>query len=133
MGGGGRGGRFNNSGDRDNRSFNRVPRFEKMNNSQPLDGPEIDTWTNETAETNTSKDTDWDNWNESWVNEEDQWTGTLEDTKVFTPSQMKMTEPDPVINEPPSSLGQRLDVGSLFSESANFSEAPDYSQPSGDA
>lgn len=28
-----------------------------MNNSQPMDGPEIDTWTNETAETNTNKDT----------------------------------------------------------------------------
>lgn len=39
------------------RSYNRVPRFEKMNNAQAMDGPEIDTWTNETAETNTNKDT----------------------------------------------------------------------------
>ncbi|XP_055868175.1 protein lingerer isoform X2 [Biomphalaria glabrata] len=131
-GGGGRG-RFNNSSDRDNRSFNRVPRFEKANHSQPLEGPEIDTWTNETAETNTNKDTDWDNWNDTWVNEEDQWTGTLEETKVFTPSQMKIPEPDPVISEPPSSLGQRLDVGSLFIESAKYSKAPDYTKPSSDA
>ncbi|CAL1527721.1 unnamed protein product [Lymnaea stagnalis] len=115
------------------RSFNRVPRFEK-NNSQPIEGPEIDTWTNETAETNTSKDTDWDNWNnDTWVNEDDQWTGTLEETKVFTPSQMKIPEPEPVMSEPPSSLGQRLDVGSLFIESAKFSKAPDYSKPTGDA
>lgn len=28
-----------------------------MNNPQNMDGPEIDTWTNETAEKNTSKDT----------------------------------------------------------------------------
>ncbi|KAH9500843.1 hypothetical protein Btru_073146 [Bulinus truncatus] len=131
-GGGGRG-RFNNSSDRDNRSFNRVPRFEKANHTQPLEGPEIDTWTNETAETNTNKDTDWDNWNDTWVNEEDQWTGTLEETKVFTPSQMKIPDPDPVISEPPSSLGQRLDVGSLFIESAKYSKAPDYSKPSSDA
>ncbi|GFO10072.1 ubiquitin-associated protein 2 [Plakobranchus ocellatus] len=133
-GGGGRG-RFANSSDREgNRSFNRVPRFEKMNNSQLNDGPEIDTWTNETAETKAiSKDTDWDNWNDSWVNEEDQWTGTLDETKVFTPSTMKLPEAEPVIPEPPSSLGQRLDVGSLFIESAKFSKAPDYSKPSGDA
>ena len=40
------------------RSFNRAPRYEKLNNTQPLDGPEIDTWTNETAaDTNASKDT----------------------------------------------------------------------------
>ncbi|XP_059165649.1 protein lingerer-like isoform X3 [Physella acuta] len=127
-GGGGRG-RFNNSGDRDTRNFTRVPRFEKINNSQPMEGPEIDTWTNETAENNTN----WDNWNDTWVTEEDQWTGTLEETKVFTPSQMKIPDPDPVITEPPSSLGQRLDVGSLFIESAKFSKAPDYSKPSGDA
>uniref|UniRef100_A0A0B7BCL0 UBA domain-containing protein n=1 Tax=Arion vulgaris TaxID=1028688 RepID=A0A0B7BCL0_9EUPU len=130
--GGGRG-RFNNSGDRDSRSYNRVPRYEKKINTQPMDGPEIDTWTNETAETNTSKDTDWDNWNDTWVNEEDQWTGSLEDTKVFTPSQMKVPEPEPVISEPPSSRGQRVDVGSLFIESAKFAKAPDYSKPSGDA
>ncbi|GFS00400.1 ubiquitin-associated protein 2, partial [Elysia marginata] len=134
-GGGGGRGRFSNSNDRDgNRSYNRVPRFEKMNNSQHIDGPEIDTWTNETAETKTvNKDTDWNNWNDTWVNEEDQWTGTLDETKVFTPSTMKIPEPEPVISEPPSSLGQRLDVGSLFIESAKFSKAPDYSKPSGDA
>uniref|UniRef100_A0A0B7BEZ7 UBA domain-containing protein n=1 Tax=Arion vulgaris TaxID=1028688 RepID=A0A0B7BEZ7_9EUPU len=128
--GGGRG-RFNNS-DKDSRNYNRVPRFERMNNPPPLDGPEIDTWTNETAETNTSKDTDWDNWSEIWVNEEDQWTGSLEETKVFTPSQMKVPEPEPIIAEP-SSRGQRVDVGSLFIESAKFAKAPDYSKPSGDA
>ncbi|CAG5121731.1 unnamed protein product, partial [Candidula unifasciata] len=130
--GGGRG-RFNNSGDRDSRSYNRGQRFEKMNNSQPMDGPEIDTWTNETAETNTNKDTDWDNWADTWVNEDDQWTGSLEETKVFTPSQMKVPEPEPVITETSSSRGQRVDVGSLFIESAKFSKAPDYSKPTGDA
>ncbi|KAK3761060.1 hypothetical protein RRG08_022466 [Elysia crispata] len=134
-GGSGRG-RFSNSNDREgnSRSYNRVPRFEKMNNSQHIDGPEIDTWTNETAESKTvNKDTDWDNWNDTWVSEEDQWTGTLDETKVFTPSTMKIPEAEPVIPEAPSSLGQRLDVGSLFIESAKFSKAPDYSKPSGDA
>ncbi|RUS84987.1 hypothetical protein EGW08_007232, partial [Elysia chlorotica] len=135
-GGGSGRGRFSNSNDREgnSRSFNRVPRFEKMINSQHIDGPEIDTWTNETAESKTvNKDTDWDNWNDTWVSEEDQWTGTLEETKVFTPSTMKIPEAEPVIPEAPSSLGQRLDVGSLFIESAKFSKAPDYSKPSGDA
>ncbi|KAL8577437.1 hypothetical protein ACOMHN_048072 [Nucella lapillus] len=131
----GRGGGFGRPNSRGGRSR----RYDRNDSNE---GPHIDTWTNETAENAEKETSGWgDTWTEStedWC--EDQWTGSLEDTKVFTSSQTKSgVETDLTANMPdsPSTLGQRLDVGSLFSKSAEFPKAPDFTktgeQTSGDS
>ncbi|XP_070173738.1 protein lingerer-like isoform X4 [Littorina saxatilis] len=109
----------------------RPRRFDRPNES-PSEGPYIDTWTNETATKAEKENTAWgETWGESpedWA--DDQWTGTLEDTKVFTPSQSKaMAETDmPALNDTTNTLGQRLEIGSLFSKSSEFAKAPDFTK-----
>lgn len=108
----------------------RPRRFDRQNESS--DGPHIDTWTNETAENAEKENSSWgDQWEatEDWS--EDTYTGTLDESKVFTPSQtnsMMETDMAPAVNDTTNTIGQRLDVGSLFSKSAEFAKAPDYTK-----
>ncbi|KAK7475145.1 hypothetical protein BaRGS_00033637 [Batillaria attramentaria] len=74
-------------------------------------------------------------WGETWGEatedwSEDTWTGSLDESKVFTSSQtnsMGDSDLTPALNDT-NTLGQRLDVGSLFSKSAEFAKAPDFTK-----
>ncbi|XP_041365662.1 protein lingerer-like isoform X2 [Gigantopelta aegis] len=129
-GGGGGGGSGGGGG-----GFARNPqRFDK--------GPQIDTWTNETA---AIADKEPAGFGETWTGDEhvaqedwndDSWQGELSETKVFTASSIKAQEQEPVstmamndtsdlLGQSPS-LGQRLDIGSLLPKSAESASNDSY-------
>ncbi|XP_025077010.1 ubiquitin-associated protein 2-like isoform X3 [Pomacea canaliculata] len=135
----GMGGGFGRRGGR-----GRQQRFERQNESGDVS---FGTWTNETAESAEKENSNWggesfdETWKEDW--NEDTWTGTLEESKVFTPSQTKsQMESDltSALSDSTNTIGQsvsvmppvwhRLDVGSLFSKSAEFAKAPDFTKSS---
>ncbi|XP_060063768.1 ubiquitin-associated protein 2-like isoform X5 [Ylistrum balloti] len=89
-------------------SFNRNPRFDK--------GPQIDTWTNETA-ANAEKENAASHWEsmEDW--NDDTWTGSLSETKVFTATttqEDQISENTTPMADTTNTLGQRLDLGALL-------------------
>lgn len=98
----------------------RNPRFDK--------GPQIDTWTNETA-ANAEKENAASPWEsmEDW--NEDTWTGSLSETKVFTAT---TTQEDPVsenttpMADTTNTLGQRLDLGALLQKPTSDPSEPAY-------
>ncbi|XP_033750944.1 ubiquitin-associated protein 2-like isoform X4 [Pecten maximus] len=98
----------------------RNPRFDK--------GPQIDTWTNETA-ANAEKENAAGHWEsvEDW--NEDTWTGSLSETKVFTAT---TTQEDPIsenttpMADSTNTLGQRLDLGALLQKPTSDPSEPAY-------
>ncbi|KAK6180015.1 hypothetical protein SNE40_012238 [Patella caerulea] len=79
-------------------------------------GPQIDTWTNETAEISQKEPA---GWGQTWGAEDwsdDTWTGNLKETQVFTASSVTSTDPEPITTprNDSNSLGQRLDIGMLL-------------------
>lgn len=123
---GGRGGSRRGRG----RSFNaqtsrdrQPPKFEK--------GPQIDTWTNETAE-NAEKENSTGPWGdgiEDW--NDDTWQGNnlkskLTETKVFESSvQSRDQEP---LSDSSNTIGQRIDIGALLQKPSNESQDSYLSQ-----
>ncbi|KAL3866475.1 hypothetical protein ACJMK2_043769 [Sinanodonta woodiana] len=97
------------------RSFrNSQPRFDK--------GPQIDTWTNETAE-NADKEPKITNWSdtvaEDWNEDIDSWTGSLAESKVFTASSVQNTVEHPVaspITNTTNSISSSFDIEALLAQ-----------------
>ncbi|KAK3609193.1 hypothetical protein CHS0354_003173 [Potamilus streckersoni] len=93
---------------------NSQPRFDK--------GPQIDTWTNETAE-NADKEPKITNWSDSvaedWNEDIDSWTGSLAESKVFTASSVQNTVEHPVpspITNTTNSLSNSFDLEALLGQ-----------------
>ncbi|XP_052101253.1 ubiquitin-associated protein 2-like isoform X4 [Mytilus californianus] len=111
---GGRGGSRRGRG----RSFNAQPPRERQ--PPKFDkGPQIDTWTNETA-ANAEKENatgPWGDGIEDWS--EDTWQGNLTETKVFE-SSIQNREPEPM-SDSSNTLGQRIDIGVLLQKTTNES------------
>ena len=120
----GRGRSFNSQSSRDSRD-RQPPKFDK--------GPQIDTWTNETAE-NAEKENatvgPWGDGIEDW--NDDTWQGNtqksqkqlkLTESKVFE-SSVQSREPEVApMSDSTNTLGQRIDLGTLLQKPSN--ESPD--------
>ncbi|ESP05516.1 hypothetical protein LOTGIDRAFT_228067 [Lottia gigantea] len=117
----GRGGRGGGSGDFggefNSTSNDKSPKFDK--------GPQIDTWTNETAEIQQKEPAGWGStWGaEDW--NEDSWTGNLNETQVFTSSRTQEEQPSSTQqNDTSSIVGQRLDLGMLLQKPNEIQQQP---------
>ncbi|KAL4227227.1 copulation [Mactra antiquata] len=92
--------------------------FDNKTSSQFDNGPQIDTWTNETAVIGEKepKISNWGDSKEDWNEDIDSWTGSLAETKVFTASTTPAPEPqtNPVQLEPPNALSNTFDIGVLY-------------------
>lgn len=96
-------------------SFQKNPRFDK--------GPQIDTWTNETAANAEKENTigSWGDGIEDWS--DDTWTGSLTETKVFTASTTVQGPPNEVpMTDSTNTIGQRLDLGALLQPKATTND-----------
>ncbi|XP_060594663.1 ubiquitin-associated protein 2-like isoform X2 [Ruditapes philippinarum] len=102
--GGGSGGTF-----RPNRGF-------ENKNSQFDNGPQIDTWTNETAVIGEKepKISNWGDSKEDWNEDIDSWTGSLAETKVFTASGSSAPEPTNPVPIESNALSNTFDLGGLY-------------------
>ncbi|KAK3096720.1 hypothetical protein FSP39_002655 [Pinctada imbricata] len=87
-------------------------------------GPQIDTWTNETAE-NAEKEPSIGAWGDMEDWNEDQWAGNLKESKVFTASTTQsstVVDNSGAINDS-NSIGQRLDLGALLNKQQNETDS----------
>ncbi|WAR00627.1 UBAP2-like protein [Mya arenaria] len=91
------------------------PGFDKPPPTQFENGPEIDTWTNETAVIG-EKEPKISKWGdkEDWSEDIDSWTGSLAETKVFTAS--SNPAPEPAALEP---ISNTFDIGVLYPKQQN--------------
>lgn len=79
-------------------------------------GPQIDTWTNETAVIGEKepKISNWGDTNEDWNEDIDSWTGSLAETKVFTASAPAAPEPTNQVQIETNTLTNTFDLGVLY-------------------
>ncbi|XP_060572253.1 uncharacterized protein LOC132730360 [Ruditapes philippinarum] len=85
-------------------------------NSQIDNGPQIDTWTNETAVIGEKepKISNWGDSKEDWNEDIDSWTESLAETKVITASGSSASEPTNQVPIESNALSNTFDLGGLY-------------------